>query len=68
MGVSPILGLLTKCTGHYDGVLKREGGGGGVHRIPNQAHTPTQISPNVLYVVRWHKQTYLQSQQCPVCS
>ena len=28
-GVSPILGLLTKCTGHYDSVLKRGGGGGG---------------------------------------
>ena len=31
------------------------------HRTPSQAHTPTQISHNVLCPPRWHKQTSLQS-------
>jgi len=36
------------------------GGKGGTRRTPSQAHTPTQVSQNVLCVVRWHKQTSLQ--------
>ena len=28
-------------------------GGGGAHRTPSQAHTPTQISQNVLSIARW---------------
>ena len=43
------------------------GGGGGGHLSRSHAHTPTQIFQNALCVVRWHKQTSLQSLQCLVC-
>ena len=41
------------------GVLKC--GGGGCHLPLCHAHAPTQIFSNALCVVRWHKQTSLQS-------
>ena len=43
------------------GCFEMWGGGGGCHRPLCHAHAPTQIFSNALCVVRWHKQTSLQS-------
>ena len=40
---------------------------GEAHFSLSHAYTPTQIFQSVLCVVRWHKQTSLQSSQCQVC-